>query len=63
LDVDEFVNDLQERANGHRKTMPAQDELLEDYKGHYDFEPAYSHERPHDTSPHRNLEDEYHNEP
>ena len=38
-DIDEFVNNLQEKTNGHRKRL--QEENLEEYSGHYDFEPEH----------------------
>ena len=57
--VDDFVNNLQEKAmqdNGHRKKMPVED-ALDDYRGHYDFEPARKHsERAHPL--HNNHEEE-----
>ena len=50
LDREELANEIQERAtrdNGHRKKLPVHDEVLDEYQGHYDFEPGLHHDRAH----------------
>ena len=57
-DVDDFVNNLQEKAmrdNGHRK-RPA--ETIDEYQGHYDFEPVERRHREREHPLHDNREED-----